>query len=172
MKKDIEIKIEQARELHSKLLKELAKTRGLSEDALRDAALDELRLGDKGVFVWLKDQTFDDKFYKAGDTIKASEIGLHSRGRQIVHMTRVLQPKWHVEMGQKSSELMSRARALEDKFIQLGIMIRESQRAEKQIEDLQSQLELAKKDLASRTDDLASFAEQLLELPELTKGVS
>jgi len=171
MEKALQNKVDQVIEKHKAIYEDLTATRSLMRESLIDAAHEELRQGEKGSFTWIKDQTFNNKKYKAGDKIKASEIGLNTRGRQVVNMPNLIQPTWHIMQGKQNANLRARIRKLEPDFNGFTGAIKSHELQEKAVEDAKAAYENAKTRLSEIKARLDQAADQLLKNPYLTDPI-
>ena len=112
-------------------------------------------------------QTFNNKHYKPGDTIKASEIGLNTRGRQVVNSPQIIQPTWHIEQGKRNAALKARIRELESDYqsFKHGLTARDQQL--KAVEAAEQALANAKARYSEIVTGLDQITEKLLVNPKL-----
>ena len=138
---------------------------------MKDAAHEELRLGENGSFTFLKEQTFNNKKYKPGDNIKADEIGLNTRARQVVNYPRILQPTWHILQGKRNVELKARIRKLENDFQSLNANIKAEEEQAKAIIAAEQALKNAKDSYSKIETALGHISEKMLKDNNLIKPI-
>jgi hypothetical protein len=171
MNKELEQQLEKVESLHRAMYEEISATKSLGYEALKDAAHEELRQGKKGSFTWKKDQTFNNKHYKAGDTIAADEIGLTSRARQVVNMPMLIQPTWHIEQGKRNAALQARIRELENSYQLMKSKMKAEQDQLIAIEAAEQALKNAKTRYSEIVTALDHISSELLEDPNLTDPI-
>ena len=171
MNKDLEKRVDKVLKLHKAIYDEINVTRPLPIEALKDAAHEELRLGENGSFTFLKEQTFNNKKYNPGDTIRADEIGLNTRARQIVNLQRVIQPTWHINQGKRNVELKARIRELENDYQSLTANLKAEAQQQQAVEAAEQALKNAKDRHSEIVTALEHYSDKLLSDANLTDAV-
>ena len=171
MNNSLDKKVNKVQELHNEIWNEINRTRSLSAESLKEAVYEELRLGDKGSFTFLKEQTFNNKKYNPGDTIRADEIGLNTRARQIVNLPRVIQPTWHIEQGKRHAALKARIRELEADFQEYKANVKAEEQQAQAVIAAEQALKNAKERYSEIETALDHLSEKLLEDDNLTEPI-